>query len=152
MANNDDQQKNSRRNSPFESMFSGGGAFLGFRSALCVGFSWFFFPNRYPTPPPRFGGGVRPELLCFSAEIIQQAGRKAVDLNRREVDTEHLLYAVADSDVAMQILRQFKLKPEDLKAYIDENAPKGENKLEGQEIELTVSPRLKDVFEKAFYA
>ncbi len=150
----DNQRRNRRRNSPFESMFSDGDPFEEFRSAFGESGDFPEFSSRagYPIPRHRESVDIGQYFSDATKEIIQQAGRKAVDLNRREVDTEHLLYAIADSDVAAEILRQFKIKPDDLKTYIDENAPREEKELEGPEIELTVSPRLKDTFEKAFYA
>ena len=67
---------------------------------------------------------------------------------RREVDTEHLLYALADNDVIAEILNQYKLKPSDIKGYIDANAPKG--KQTTAEDEMGVSPRVKSVLQGAY--
>src|SRR5258708_5901385 len=129
----DDSQQRNRRNSPFESMFSDGDPFEEFRSAFGETGDFPEFSSRagYPIPRHRESVDIGQYFSDATKEIIQQAGRKAVDLNRREVDTEHLLYAIADSDVAAEILRQFKIKPADLKSYINENAPKGDKELEG---------------------
>src|SRR4029077_16211709 len=54
-------------------------------------------------------------------ELLQSATRKAVDQGGREVDTEHLLYALMDNEVVQTILKQFKVAPEEVKRYIDEH-------------------------------
>ncbi len=133
--------------SPFESLFSGRGLDD-------------FFSNDFPslsselgTPLPRDREATDIEEFISenTKEIIQQAGETAVKFGRNEVDTEHLLYALADSDVVQEIFKQFKLKSEDIKGYIDANAPRGDLKVDNEEkIEVTVSPRVKQVLEKAF--
>lgn len=141
------KQRNSR--SPFESFFGNDFPFGDLSSFFDDDFPGFSSQIGYPLPRHREAVDVGEYLSEATKELIQEAGKKAVDLKRTEVDTEHLLYAISDSDVVAEILRQFKLKPDDLKEYINENAPQGEKELTG-EIELTVSPRLKDTFEKAF--
>ncbi|WP_407324892.1 Clp protease N-terminal domain-containing protein [Klebsiella variicola] len=42
-----------------------------------------------------------------------------------QVDTEHLLLALADSDVVKTILGQFKIKVDDLKRQIESEAKRG---------------------------
>jgi ATP-dependent Clp protease ATP-binding subunit ClpC len=93
-------------------------------------------------------------LSDHTQEVIQQAAQAAVEFGRREVDTEHLLYALMGSDVVQEILKQFKLDTEDIRSYIEGNAPKGEHaKPESEErLEVTVSPRVKQVLETAFQA
>ena len=127
---NDDQQRNNRgrRYSPFESFFGGGDPFEEFRSAFGDDFPAFSSRLGQPIPRHREAVDISGYFSDQTKELIQEAGKKAVDFNRTEVDTEHLLSAIADSDVATEILRQFKLKPQDLKQYIEENAPKGDKK------------------------
>ena len=115
------------------------------------GFPGFSSRMGYPIPRHREAVDIGEYFSDQTKELIQEAGKKAIDVNRTEVDTEHLLSAIVDSDVATEILRQFKIKPQDLKQYIEENAPKSDKKLESATLELTISPRLKDTFEKAFY-
>lgn len=133
--------------SPFESLFSSNG------------FDEFFgkdFPSLAsdlgtPLPRDREATGIEEFISESTKEIIQRAADTAVKFGRREVDTEHLLYALTDSDVVKEILKQFKIKSEDIKEYIDENAPKGELRPKDEnKIEVTVSPRVKQVLEKAF--
>src|SRR5258708_1412392 len=108
--------------------------------------------SRLGTPLPRHRESVDISQYFseHTKELIQQAAQKAVELGRNEVDTEHLLFALADSGVVQEIFKQFKIKPEDVKAYLEENAPRGRQTTQ-TEAELTVSPRLKNVFEQAFY-
>lgn len=133
--------------SPFESLFSGGSL------------SDFFgddFPNfasqlGTPLPREREATNIEEFISENTKEIIQQAAETAVTFGRHEVDTEHLLYALADSDVVQEIFKQFKLKSEDIKGYINSNAPKGDRKdPDDKNIEVTVSPRVKQVLEQAF--
>lgn len=50
-----------------------------------------------------------------------------------------------------EIFKQFKLKSEDIKGYIEANAPKGdEQATDEKNLEVTVSPRVKQVLEQAF--
>jgi ATP-dependent Clp protease ATP-binding subunit ClpC len=133
--------------SPFESLF------------LNSGFGDFFgndFPSLAsnlgsPLPREREATNIEEFISESTKEIIQEAAETAVKFGRREVDTEHLLYALADNDVVQEIFKQFKLKSEDIKNYIDANAPKGDQKTKDEEkVEVTVSPRVKQVLEQAF--
>ncbi|WP_171995209.1 Clp protease N-terminal domain-containing protein, partial [Klebsiella pneumoniae] len=45
--------------------------------------------------------------------LLQEAAKHAAEFGRSEVDTEHLLLALADSDVVKTILGQFKIKVDD---------------------------------------
>ncbi len=133
--------------SPFEALFSGnefgnffGDDFPGFASQLGT-----------PLPREREATGIEEFISENTKEIIQQAAETADKFGRREVDTEHLLYALADSDVVQEIFKQFKLKSEDIKGYIEANSPKADQKARDEEKgEVTVSPRVKQVLEEAF--
>lgn len=104
----------------------------------------------YPIPRHREAIDIDQYFSEHTKEIIQQAARTALEFGRSEIDTEHLLYALTDSPVVQEIFKQFKIKPSDVKEYIDANSPKGTKRPEGAE--LTVSPRVKTVFELAFNA
>jgi ATP-dependent Clp protease ATP-binding subunit ClpC len=133
--------------SPFESLFSGSGLDNLF------GDEFPSLASRFGTPLPREREATNIEEFISenTKEIIQQAAETAVKFDRQEVDTEHLLYALADSDVVQEIFNQFKLKSDDIKGYIETNAPKGAKKIKDEEkIEVTVSPRVKQVLESAF--
>lgn len=136
--------------SPFDSLFGGESLFNMFDN-LPSDFGDFSSDMGYPLPRDREATNLEDLLSDHAKEIIQQAAEITVKFGRREVDTEHLLYALADSDVTAEVLKQFKVAKEDLKGYIEANAPKGNEKEpeEGQ-VEVTVSPRIKSVLENAF--
>lgn len=121
--------------SPFESLFSNNDPFAVFEQA-------FSRPQRQQV------AGIETLLSDTTKDIIQKAGGIASDFGRKEVDTEHLLYALADNDVVAEILKQYKLKPDDIKGYIDQNAPKGESS--DTIVEMGVSPRVKSILQGAY--
>lgn len=85
-------------------------------------------------------------------EILQRAAERAVQSGKREVDTEHLLYELPQSDVVQALLKQFKISVEDLRAEIDTNFPAtgaGGASGDGQ---IGVSPRVKSALDRAFIA
>ena len=91
-------------------------------------------------------------LSEHTKELIQEAGQKALEFKRGELDTEHLLLALLESDVVKEIIKQFKLNVDDLKGYIKANAPKGTLQVEsGKAVELAVTPRIKSVLDKSFH-
>ncbi|MFM0502824.1 ATP-dependent Clp protease ATP-binding subunit [Paraburkholderia caffeinilytica] len=85
-------------------------------------------------------------------ELLQRAAEKAHELGRSELDTEHLLYVLADADVCAALLKELKLSPEDIKGYIDQHAQKGTGNPDSAIEKMTVSPRLKKAFQYAFQA
>lgn len=46
--------------------------------------------------------------------LMQLAAQKAVEMNRREVDTEHLLLALITNDIVQEILKNFKIEVKDI--------------------------------------
>ncbi|WP_175723616.1 ATP-dependent Clp protease ATP-binding subunit [Burkholderia ambifaria] len=85
-------------------------------------------------------------------ELLQRAAEKAHELRRSELDTEHLLYALADTDVCAALLKELKLSPQDLKAYIDEHAHTGTAAADASLDKLSISPRVKKAVQYAFQA
>ncbi|CAG9254175.1 Negative regulator of genetic competence ClpC/MecB [Paraburkholderia unamae] len=85
-------------------------------------------------------------------EILQRAAEKAHELQRNELDTEHLLYVLADTDVCAALLKELKLSPQDIKGYIDQHAQKGSASPDSPIDKMTISPRLKKAFQFAFQA
>jgi ATP-dependent Clp protease ATP-binding subunit ClpC len=141
------QLRQQSRASPFESLFSSS----RLSDSLSNDFPGFSSQLGAPLPSEREATKIEEFISEHTKEIIQQAAEKAVEFGRREVDTEHLLYALSNNDIVSEILKQFKLKTEDLKGYIDANAPKDTKKPEDEEnVEVTVSPRVKQVLENAF--
>jgi len=90
-------------------------------------------------------------LSAQAKEMLQTAAQKAVEYGHLHVDTEHILYALLDGQVVGRILKQFKISTDDLRGYIEHNAPRGDRS-DDDEAELTVTPRVKSVLERAFRA
>ena len=130
---------------PFDALLSGGS-----------------LPNFFNSPEgdePEFTAEVPRESVdatdAFSEqtlELLQRAAEKAYELKRSELDTEHLLYVLADSDVCSTLLKELKLSPEDIKNYIDQHAQAGTAVPSASIEKMTVSPRVKKVFQFAFQA
>jgi len=97
----------------------------------------------------RRGSGLASRISEQSEALLQEAARHAAEFGRAEVDTEHLLLALSDSDVVKTILGQFKIKVDDLKRQIEAEAKRGDKPFEG---EIGVSPRVKDALSRAFVA
>src|SRR5205807_303998 len=149
-------QLRAQQASPFESLFGGSlfgddmlGDFLddGFRRS-----SGRSAPRQAGRPGrDREATDVGEVLSAQAEEILQQAARIAVERGGREVDSEHVLYALADNDVVQAILSRLKISPKDLKAQIDEMAPSKERKGSDRG-EVGVSPRVKAALLAAFTA
>src|SRR5438874_11873242 len=146
-------QLRAQQASPFESLF--GGSLLG------DDFVSDFFRDGGNRPDGSRGArrqgrdresvDVGEVLSAQAEEILQQAARIAAERGGSEVDSEHLLYALADNDVVQAILSRLKISPKDLKAQIDEMAPPKEGKgAKGGEV--GVSPRVKAALLAAFTA
>ncbi|HXZ08484.1 MAG TPA: Clp protease N-terminal domain-containing protein, partial [Paraburkholderia sp.] len=88
----------------------------------------------------------------LAREMLQRAAEVSVQWGRREVDSEHLLYVLADNDNVASILDSLGVKAKDVRAYIDANAEKRDT-IEPRESDgIGVSPRLKRALELAFVA
>ena len=109
------------------------------------------FGEGAPRRGSRRGGGrtIADRLSEQGNKLLQDAAQKAGEFGRSEVDTEHLLLALASSDVVKTILEQFKVDVDDLRRQIEKEAKRGDAKTEG---EIGVSPRLKDALNRAFIA
>jgi len=101
---------------------------------------------------PRESVDVTDAFSQQTLELLQRAAEKAVELHRAELDTEHVLYVLADTDVVSTLFKELKLSPQDIKAYIDEHAKKGDRDKGVSADKLSVSPRLKKAFQYAFQA
>ena len=122
-----------RQASPFESLFSGFGGEFG--DDLLGGFFDEGAVGRGGSRgrAARGDGGARrisgrgaereavdltDSMSDQAEEILQSAAHTAAEWGAREVDSEHLLYALADNDVVQAILARFKLSPEELKRQV----------------------------------
>uniref|UniRef100_A0A7V3J9L1 ATP-dependent Clp protease ATP-binding subunit n=1 Tax=candidate division CPR3 bacterium TaxID=2268181 RepID=A0A7V3J9L1_UNCC3 len=90
-------------------------------------------------------------LSNTSKDLLQEAARKAVDFGKNQVDTEHLLYVLLDNETVKEILKKFKLNSQEIKVYIENNAPRGNFKPDREKVEVEISPRLKSALDKAFF-
>jgi len=80
-------------------------------------------PARARGGAARSGGGAE-NLSEHAMEILQQAARRTAESGRREVDTEHLLLALTESDVVRTILEQFKVSLDDLRRQVEQETPR----------------------------
>ena len=137
--------------SPFDRMF-GGGIFDNLFQGI-DDFGDFSSRLGYPLPRHRESVDIDQYLSAHTKELLQEAAQTALKFKRDELDTEHLLYAISNSDVIKEIYKQFKVNPDDIKNYIEANTPKGGKEVkEGETPQLYISPRVKNVFELAFHA
>ncbi|MGY8635784.1 ATP-dependent Clp protease ATP-binding subunit [Bradyrhizobium sp. 14AA] len=97
----------------------------------------------------RRGGSAEERLSEHAQELLQMAARKTVEFSRGEVDTEHLLLALLDSEVVRTLLGQFKVSIDDLRRQIEQEAPRGKTKME-EGGEIGVTPRVKSALGHAF--
>ncbi|RFU49651.1 ATP-dependent Clp protease ATP-binding subunit [Paraburkholderia sp. DHOC27] len=86
----------------------------------------------------------------LARELLQRAAEVAVQWGRREVDTEHLLYVLADNANVAAMLDALGVKAAEVRGYIDANAEKIERAAPPANERLGVSPRLKSALERAF--
>jgi hypothetical protein len=88
-------------------------------------------PERMPPAPAAMTRGRRSghaeERRSKQAKdlLLAAAAQKAAELGRRQVDTEHLLPALTESEVVRTTLGQFKISVGDLRRQVEEEAPHG---------------------------
>ncbi|MGG5823989.1 ATP-dependent Clp protease ATP-binding subunit [Falsiroseomonas sp. HW251] len=95
-------------------------------------------------------------LSEHALELLQEAARTAHEWGRREVDTEHLLHALAGTEVVRTVLEQVKVSSDDLRQQLEREArrPNGAAAAPApaNDTEIGVSPRVKDALGRAFAA
>lgn len=74
---------------------------------------------------PRESVDVTDAFSEQTMEFLQRAAEKAHELQKSELDTEQVLYVLADTDVVQALFKELKLAPDDIRRYIDEHAQKG---------------------------
>ncbi|KMZ12187.1 ClpB protein [Candidatus Burkholderia humilis] len=128
--------RHQRALSPFESLFAGqantpepGAQQAGLESA---GF------ERY------FSEGAK--------EMLMRAAERAVQFGSSVVDTEHLLYELADNAVIVAMLKSLGIDAAEIRTFIDTNAQRRENAPPPADGMIAVSPRLKSALDRAFIA
>ena len=147
-----------RSSSPLESLFGGRGSLFD----DFFGETGGFFGGRAGDGQDRLPGDLparaaarrigEPEdrLSEHAKEILQSAAERAVQFGRREVDTEHLLFALTESDVVRTVMEQFKVSTDELRQQLEQESPRGDAGDEGGEIGVT--PRVKSALGRAFAA
>ncbi len=135
---------------PFDSLLGGGGLSRFFRG-MGGGMDDDEHPG-FSTEVPRESVDPTDAFSEQTMELLQRAAEKAHELRRNELDTEHLLYVLADTDVCTALLKELKLSPQDIKGYIDEHAQTGTAEPDAAIDRMTISPRLKKAFQFAFQA
>ncbi|MCY1331834.1 Clp amino terminal domain protein [compost metagenome] len=135
---------------PFDSLLGGGGLSRFFRG-LGGGIDDDGH-ERFAAEVPRESVDVTDAFSEQTLELLQHAAEKAHELRRNELDTEHLLYVLADTDVGTALLKELKLSPQDIRGYIDQHAQTGTAGADASLERMSISPRLKKVFQYAFQA
>ncbi|HEY3597294.1 MAG TPA: ATP-dependent Clp protease ATP-binding subunit, partial [Paraburkholderia sp.] len=107
--------------------------------------------------PPRVEGveaviNIERHFSELAKEILQRAAECAVQFGRREVDTEHLLYVLADHAAIVSILKSLGISATDVREYIDANASKRTDVEPPPDDQIGVSPCLKSTLERGFLA
>lgn len=140
-------QRQNVLNSPFDSLFSAAGVPSLFSDDM-TGREFGLTPRQLE----REATDIEEVVSDRTKELLQRAAEAAVSSGHREIDTEHLLFALADDDVVQTIFKQFKLQSKDIKDYIEANAPKGTEPevLDEGTVEVNASPRVKRVLQNAY--
>ena len=124
------------------------------RSQMEEMFDQFFgrgsmFPGYGTERPARQSVDLTSYLSEHAKELIQRSAEIAVERGKSDVDTEHLLAALIDSDVVQAVLKQHKVSDDEIRRYLDANSPRGDVVDEAQ-AEVGVTPRVKDALRAAF--
>lgn len=82
-----------------------------------------------------------------SQEVLQKAGQFALQHDHPSIDTEDVLYALSDDDVASHILEKSGIKAKDVKGYIEANVEPGTGAVSADQ--MTITPRVKSALELA---
>ncbi|HPD07207.1 MAG TPA: ATP-dependent Clp protease ATP-binding subunit [Candidatus Bipolaricaulis sp.] len=112
-----------------------------------------FFPGVIRGGEDREAVDVQAYLSQHARDLLQEAAKVAVGFGKRELDTEHVLHALTESEVVREILQEFKLSADDVRGHVEHNAPRGDLRAEkGETVRIGIAPRVKAVLEAAFLA
>jgi ATP-dependent Clp protease ATP-binding subunit ClpC len=81
-------------------------------------------------------------------EVVYESIEKAKEFKSKYVNTEHLLLGLLEEEVETKLIAELKIKPEDLKSYLEQNIIEGAAE---EDREPDFSSRAKKVLELAFY-
>ncbi|MDE2487800.1 MAG: ATP-dependent Clp protease ATP-binding subunit, partial [Alphaproteobacteria bacterium] len=138
------------RSDLFDEFFGEDGVFSSRMGATDGGANEARAFEQTPERAARRIGEPEDRLSEHTKEILQSAAERAVQSGRREVDTEHLLSALTESDVVRTVLEQFKVSIEDLRRQLEQESPRGD--AGDQTKEVGVTPRVKSALGRAFAA
>ena len=109
------------------------------------------------TKGPGFGDREAVDLESYltdeAREALQAAAQIVDEQGASVIDTEHLLYVLANTPSVKDILRRFKLNASDLKQHIEHNFFESAGKPSedtDNDKSMTVSPRVKAALQSAF--
>ncbi|MGR3908969.1 ATP-dependent Clp protease ATP-binding subunit [Burkholderia sp. SR8] len=88
----------------------------------------------------------------LARDLLQRSAERAARAGRHEVDTEHLLYELADNPTVAELLAGFGVDAAGLRSRIDAQLPHAEGTPAYTSPDISVSPRLKGALERAFIA
>ncbi|WP_083654736.1 ATP-dependent Clp protease ATP-binding subunit [Burkholderia sp. SRS-W-2-2016] len=98
------------------------------------------------------GVAIEQYFSDLTRELLQRSVERAAQFGRREVDTEHLLYELADHAVVISILKSLGISADEVHAFIDANAQRREPLDAAHSGPMGVSPRLKSALDRALAA
>ncbi|WP_244849477.1 ATP-dependent Clp protease ATP-binding subunit [Caballeronia sp. SL2Y3] len=98
------------------------------------------------------GVGLERYLSDSAKEMLMRAAERAVQFGRTEVDTEHLLYELADNAVVQSMLKNIGIDANEVRRFIDANVQRREGVPPPASGAIGVSPRLKSALDRAFVA
>ncbi len=118
-------------------------------------FDSFFSGSPFQREQIPFGGYREPERINIvdyfserAKKVVEESIAAAKEYKSKYVDTEHLLLGLLEEEVSEKIINDLGIKPDDLKAYIEQNIVEGMNESD----RIDFSPRAKKALEQAFYA
>ncbi|MCA9392183.1 AAA family ATPase, partial [candidate division WWE3 bacterium] len=98
-------------------------------------------------PPQQQAINIMDYFTQRAKDVVQRAAQIAQERKHQVLDTEHLLLAlIEEKQVALKILQDLGLKPDDLNTYLKNIVPQGTT----QPSNTDLSPRAKRVLELAF--
>jgi ATP-dependent Clp protease ATP-binding subunit ClpC len=139
----------------------GGRTPFGGRSSIGGGGLFDDFFNRFfdegPRRIPIGGGGASPgrqaeqvDITQFfsdsTSELLQRAAQQAAEWGSLDLNTEHLLWATLEDEVARRVLAEVDANPDALEAQLEEEANKGAR----SDVSLSLAPDAKRALLSAY--
>jgi ATP-dependent Clp protease ATP-binding subunit ClpC len=110
-------------------------------------------PRRVPTADRGVSPGRQAEQVDITqffsdstSELLQRAARRAADWGSLDLNTEHLLRATLEDEVAQRVLAEVDANPDALQAQLEEEANKGAR----SDVSLSLAPDVKRALLSAY--